>query len=153
MANWKKKEAGFMVIRPNAESENFVLEKFHNSMERESIEEKYNIFNPVYEYQVGTFQNNEEIIAAMADYKGNEPRSYQEPLPALYEYRYAIVKIGRAYGLEDWSDICSEKQINDMECPKGYILRTQVRVSGGKWREHNDHYCLEDFKRIFCGGK
>ena len=89
----------------------------------------------------------------MADYKGNESRPCQDPLPALYEYRCALVKIGSGHGEEEWSDICSEEQINEMSCPKGYILRTQMRVSGGKWKGHNEYYCLEDFKRIFCGGK
>ena len=159
MANWKKKEAGFMVVRPNAASDNYILEKFHNNMERETIELKYSIFNPAYEYQIGKFQNNDEILAAMASYTSNAAPQHQEKIefPTLvsqedqwYEYRYAVVKIGTAHGLEEWSVSCTRKELDNVSCPAGYVVRSQIRLNGGNWRGHEELYSLDDWSRIFC---
>lgn len=65
MANWKKKEAGYMVVSNKANAAQFFCEKFHNVNEMKELEQKYQWINANIEYHIGTFANNAEIEDAM----------------------------------------------------------------------------------------
>lgn len=82
MANWKKKEAGFIVFKNRANSEQFVCDSFHNKEEMEAVIEKFRLLNLDKEYYIGTFSNNNEIEIAMETYKlknGANKQFFNEP--------------------------------------------------------------------------
>lgn len=65
MANWKKKEAGYMIISNKANDAQFFCDKFHNAEEMAELEQKYKWINANIEYHIGSFANNAEIEEAM----------------------------------------------------------------------------------------
>jgi hypothetical protein len=66
MANWKKKEAGFIVFFDN--NLNFFCEGFHNNEEKADIINKFKFLNLNTEERIGIFNNNAEIEAAIKAY-------------------------------------------------------------------------------------
>jgi hypothetical protein len=82
MANWRKKEAGYMVISNKANDAQFFCEKFHNVDEMRELEQKYKWINANIEHYIGTFANNAEIESAMEAYKlknGGNREFFNEP--------------------------------------------------------------------------
>lgn len=69
MANWKKKEAGFIVFKNRASGEQFFCDIFHNNSEKRELLDKYKLLNFETEEYIGNFANNEEILNAVEIYK------------------------------------------------------------------------------------
>lgn len=67
MANWKKKEAGYMVVSNKVNATQYFTEKFHNKEEMEQLEQKYKWINANIEYHIGTFANSAEIDAEIGN--------------------------------------------------------------------------------------
>lgn len=69
MAHWKKSEAGYMIISNPANRKQYFCEKFHNREEMAELEAKYGWLNAQFEYKIGCFQNNAEIVESMVNYE------------------------------------------------------------------------------------
>ena len=88
MANWKKKEAGFIVFKNRANNDQFVCDSFHNKEEMEEVIEKFRLLNLEQEYHIGTFNNNNEIVQAIETYKlknGGNREFFTEPEEAHWD--------------------------------------------------------------------
>lgn len=70
--NWKRKEAGFVVVGNQMDRSQYFCEKFHNKEELDNIVEKYKWIHPEFEYHIGTFNNDKELQDAMSQYTRNE---------------------------------------------------------------------------------
>lgn len=158
MANWKKKEAGFIVVRNKNNVNEFFIDKFHNKNEMELLEHKYSWLHADYEYHVGTFNSNDEIEIAIANY---QPIKVEQPVKITNlhfpraTYRYRLQKIGELEPEINWVENVSQKYIDEMDLEEGYIMYTEERLDDGPYKPKDQIYNLKDFDRIFIkqGGK
>lgn len=149
MAVWKKKEAGFMVIKPSEESAASIMEQFNNREEMEEKLEKFSIFNPYVEYFIGIFNSKSEIEEMMANQKFEV---VEEPKEEEVVYRYCYIGLKDIEKKENWSAPITKEELENLSVEKGFILRSQVYLNG-KWQGHENKYNFKDYIRIFCGNR